>query len=202
MKTVHRITIFLSLCLLTLGCAVTETMVNTSTIKEIPPVNFTQPIPASILVQSEDPASNLPNDVSMALQEHKVFTNVSSARAGGTTGDLVLIVSGKTESDSHFAAGMGKAVLSGLTLGIGKFHQTDPYDYSITINAKLQKGETLISEYETMGSFHSEISEHASVSAKTERVKNAIQLSYNHALALLVTKLKQDRAKIMSALDK
>ncbi|MHC4423915.1 MAG: hypothetical protein ACYSWR_04520, partial [Planctomycetota bacterium] len=157
-------------------------------------------IPAAVLVRAEDPKNHLPNDVTNALQQHGVFTKVVSAVAGGTSGDLEMIVDSTTKSHHHVASGMGKAALSGLTLGLASTGQIDPFDYSVTIKARLMRGNVLIKEYETVGSYHSEVPEISSIAVKTQRVKTCVKLSYDHALALLASQLKQDRAKILTSL--
>jgi len=95
---------------------------------------------------------------------------------------------------------MRNAVISGLTFGVAKFFQMDQYDYSLTINAQLKKGDSIISNYEIVGSFHSELPEVTFITVKMENVENTVFNSYNHALALLSNQIKQDRNKIIKYL--
>jgi len=195
MKTRSLFSVFL-IGMIVSGCATADTkMVNTSPQPAIPETSAIEPIPATVVIDSDQEAFII--DVSLALQKHTVFTKVVSA---GVTGDLELFVSSTTQSNHYFADGMGKAVISGLSYGLASYSQVDPYDFSITVKAQLKKGSEVIAEYETIGSYHSEIVKSASITAKTDRVKIAVLLSYEHALTLLAANIKQDRKLILKHL--
>ena len=182
------------LSILIVGCSRNSQMINTSPEKTIHEIHQYDPIPAKVIITSDK--KEFINDVTIALKKNEVFTQIVD-----NGGELELWVTSTDKADGHFAQEIRNAVISGLTLGVAKFFQTDQYDYSLTINAQLKKGDSVISNYEIVGSFHSESPEVTFITLKMENVENTVFNSYNHALALLSNQIKQDRNKIIKYLQ-
>ena len=120
--------------ILIVGCSRNSQMINTSPEKTIHEIRQYDPIPAKVIITSDQ--KEFINDVTIALKKNEVFTQIVN-----NGGELELWVTSTDKADGHFAQEMRNAVISGLTLGVAKFFQTVQYDYSLTINAQLKKGE-------------------------------------------------------------
>lgn len=141
--------------LLGAGCAST-TLVNTSPVSPAAVSPDFKTIPATVRVVSDD-KTNV--DVANALSAASVFSQTQTDSSDARAGDLTLTVSSTSKSNGHFAPELAYAVLRGLLLGAADGAFADKYDYSVTLTATLQKGSTVVSEYEAAGSYHSECPE-------------------------------------------
>ncbi len=177
------------------GCATTTRMTNTSEEKYKRSDLEAEPIKAQVAVVADnDEASVGDEDAVSQLRRFKVFEKIES----GSTRKALLVLSIKSRSDGNhnFAAGMGKAVLSGLTFGLADSAQSDYYDYWIELNAELSCKGKEVGRYTARGSYESEVPESSDIKSKQERVEVAVANSIEHAYALLATKIKQDRDAI------
>jgi hypothetical protein len=176
---------------------VSAKIVNVSPEATIPPLQDFKTIAASIKVTCSDPLSSAHEDVAAALTEERVFQSVIVTTSEALFPDAELMVSPKIIDDSHFGAESGKAVFRGLLLGLADGAFADRYDYTVTLWASLEKGPRIIGEYEAVGKYYAQQPENRNAPQASETRR----LAWEHALKLLVSKIKADRENIVSGLE-
>lgn len=136
-------------------------------------------IPMRIRIVADEQA--FVNDVSSALLRNHVIQSVDSIPSPK---DLLLKLSHNTKS-SHYNKTRGN-------------QEANDFDYSIMVNATLLYKGQAISNYSSLGSYHSEVPNNATLEEKIKCSAQAVELSFNHALNLLSVKIKQDKDHILS----
>jgi len=187
---------FSAVLVIGVGCASMK-LVNTSPVMSVPSTPDFQRIHAVVLVATKD---NTKATVATALSAADVFSQVRTRGSGNETGDLTLHVASSSKSNTHFGFELACGILRLLLLEAADDAFADKYDYSVELTARLMKADQVVGEYRTSGSYHSECPESAGESVKRYYVQAAVRRSWDHALAILVGQIKQDRQKIVGAL--
>ncbi len=184
--------------LLAAGCA-TVKMENVSPDRPVPDAPAFHTIQGTVLVSSDGKTHM---DVANALRNQNVFSRVVTEPASGVKPDLELVVSHTDESSGHFCPELFLAVLRGVMFGLADEAFTDEYDYTLTLKATLTREGQTVGEYEAVGSFHAECPESHPVASRVGQASEAVLKSWQHALAVLCARIKQDRDKIQAALGR
>lgn len=176
---------------------VSAKIVNVSPEATIPTVQDFRTIDASTKVTCSDPLSSAHEDVAAALNEERVFQSVIVTTSEALLPDAELMVSPKIIADSHFRAETGKAVFRGLLFGLADGAFADRYDYTVILWVSLEKGPRIIGEYEAVSKYYAQQPENKNAPQASETRR----LAWEHALKLLVSKIKADRANIIAGLE-
>ena len=197
MNLALRLTILIAAIITVMCCASVE-MVNMSPESTIPTIPDFKTIYATIKVTCSDPLSSANEDVANYLNKERVFHSVValSSKDSLTESDVELFVIHKTIEDDHHSEEMGKAVLRGLMLGLANGSVADKYEYTVTLKATLKKGLKVFTTYEATGKYYAQQPENRKKAQGSEVRK----LAWEHALKLLVMKIKKDRNNIVDCL--
>jgi len=185
--------IYFVLILLALsGCASESVWVlkNTSPEPVVPDINKLSAIPASISINADK--EEFSSDVKQALTKNRVFSAISEEKDHP---ELLLKITHNTIANHHMDENANNSFAADLGLS---GNNPDIFDYSIEVKADLVYQGKTIASYNTLGSFHSEISDSATLKAKLARTSETVKLSFDHALDLLSAKIKKDREKIIT----
>lgn len=196
MKMTNR-AVCLSLPILILcACAVENIkpkMTNASPESEIQEIKSFEVIPATVSVTGNEDI--FIGDVNARLNSEKIFKSISESS------DLKLHVNYEAKSDQYDNEDNAKSMLNELAVWITGEDALDRYYYSVILKAELKHGDRIISEYDAVGSYYGEIPEASSLSNKIDRTNQAVVNSHEHAMALLMAKLKQDRNRIIGFIN-
>lgn len=180
-----------------MGC-VSAKMVNVSPESTIPTIPDFRTIDATIKATCSDSLSSANEDVATALNQEIVFRSVVAFSSKDTLSesDVELFVTPKIIEDDHHGEEMGKAVFRGLTFGLADSAVADKYEYTVTLIVTLRRGSRVFATYEACGKYYAEQPENK----KRAQASEARKLAWEHALKLLVAKVKADRENIVAGL--
>ena len=139
-----------------------------------------------------------------ALQKHGVFTSVVPPAQASGKPDLEFEVAYAYESDSHELAEFMDDMFVGLSLGVASWFMKEDFDYSVSVSGTLSHAGKEIGHYEGTGAYNSQVEKIVAenLPLRRELVRKAVELSWEHALREIAVRLKQDRARIVEALQK
>lgn len=184
--------------IVTVVCCASVKIVNMSPEINISTIPDFKTIYATIKVTCSDPLSSANEDVANYLNKERVFHSVValSSKDSLTESDVELSVTPKIIEDDHFGEEMGKAVFSGLTLGLASMAVADKYEYTVILNATLKKGLKVFAIYKATGKYYAQQPENRKKAQGSEVRK----LAWEHTLKLLAMKIKKDRNNIVDCL--
>jgi len=193
-----RLIALVAIIMVGMGCVSTR-MANVSPESTIPTVLDFKTIDATIKVTCSDPLSSANEDVAAALDKEEVFRSVMVFSSKDTLSEsgLELFVLPEIIEEDYYREEMGKAVLRGLTLGLADKAFADKYEYTVTLKATLKRGSKVFATYEATGKYYAEQPENR----KKAQASEARELAWEHALKLLVAKIKKDRENIVNCLN-
>jgi hypothetical protein len=179
-----------------MGC-VSEKMVNVSPESTLPITKGFKTIDANVKVTCSDPLSSANEDVANSLEKEKVFRSVqASSKAILSGSDVELLVTPEVIEDTHGGAEMGKAVFRGCLHGSADGAFANNYDYTVVLKTEMKKRLTVVGAYEATGKYSAQKPENSDKAQASE----ARRLAWEHALKLLIAKIKADRENIIVGL--